>query len=56
MKVKEIKKTIIDYIDEMNYENVTLKAENQSIKAENEVLKKKINELNTLVDGLRRDI
>lgn len=56
MNVNQIKKTIIDYIDDMNYENVTLKAENLSIKAENEALKKKIDELNKLVDGLRQDI
>lgn len=56
MNVKQIKKTIIDYIDDINYENVTLKAENRSIKAENEALKKKIDELNKLVDGLRQDI
>lgn len=41
MNVNQIKKTIIDYIDEMNYENVTLRKENESIKAENEALKKR---------------
>ena len=56
MNVKQIKKTIIDYIDDMNWENVTLRKENESIKAENEVLKKKIDELNKLVDGLRQDV
>ena len=56
MNVKQIKKTIIDYIDDMNYENATLKAENRSIEAENEALKKKIDELNKLVDGLRQDV
>ena len=56
MDLLEIKKTIVDYIDEMNYENVILKLENQSLKDENEALKKKIDELNKLVDGLRQDV
>lgn len=56
MNVNQIKKTIIDYINEMYYRNKILKDENLSLKTENENLKKKIDELNEFIEDLKESI